>query len=129
VWQRLRHDERGGATIVLFPLFAVVTFAFIRAISWRHDRQLANSAADQPRRGRPVRTAPSSAEAGATASSNGRDGQRHRVDQPGTTTSPSWRSTVTPGSIGASAHIQCPFGDDGTVRLAMRRLVRRTRRR
>ena len=36
-----------AATIVLFPLFAVVTFAFVQAISWQNDRQLANWAADQ----------------------------------------------------------------------------------
>jgi hypothetical protein len=41
-------DERGtAATIVLFPLFAVVTFAFIQALLWQHDRQVAASVADR----------------------------------------------------------------------------------
>lgn len=48
VWQRFRHDERGvAATIVLFPLFAIVTFMAVQAISWQHDRQIANAVADR----------------------------------------------------------------------------------
>ena len=85
MWQRLRHDERGmAATIVLFPLFAVVTFMFVQAISWQHDRQLANWAADQASSAVALYgTAPSSAEADATATASpGRDGQHHGVDQP-----------------------------------------------
>lgn len=47
LWQRFRHDDRGvAATIVLFPLFAIVTFMMVQAISWQHDRQIANAAAD-----------------------------------------------------------------------------------
>jgi hypothetical protein len=41
-------DERGtAATIVLFPLFAVVAFAFFQALLWQHDRQVAASVADR----------------------------------------------------------------------------------
>ena len=48
MWQRWWRDERGiAATIVLFPLFAVVTFSVVQAISWQHDRQLAAAAADR----------------------------------------------------------------------------------
>jgi len=47
-WRRLRDDERGvAATIVLFPLFAVVTFMFVQAILWQHDRQVAAAVADR----------------------------------------------------------------------------------
>jgi hypothetical protein len=48
VWRRALDDERGtAATIVLFPLFAVVTFMFVQALLWQHDRQLAASVADR----------------------------------------------------------------------------------
>ena len=47
-WRRRVADDRGtAATIVLFPLFAVVTFMFVQAIAWQHDRQLATAAADR----------------------------------------------------------------------------------
>lgn len=67
MWQRLRDDERGvAATIVLFPLFAVVTFMFVQAISWQHDRQLASVAADRASSAVALYgAAPSSAEADA----------------------------------------------------------------
>ena len=47
--QRFRRDDRGGvaATIVLFPLFAVVAFAFVQAMLWQRDRDLAAAAADR----------------------------------------------------------------------------------
>jgi Flp pilus assembly protein TadG len=48
VLQRFRRDERGiAASIVLFPLFAVVTFMFVQTISWQRDRDLASATADQ----------------------------------------------------------------------------------
>ena len=109
VWQRLRHDDRGmAATIVLFPLFAVVTFAFVQAISWQHDRQLANSAADQASSAVALYgTAPSSAQADATA-------RLRRAGMDNVTVSISRGADVTvveingdaPGIlIGTSAHI------------------------
>jgi hypothetical protein len=46
--RRVLLDERGtAATILLFPIFAVVTFMFIQALLWQHDRQMAASAADR----------------------------------------------------------------------------------
>ena len=40
--------ERGtAATILLFPVFAVVTFMFIQALMWQHERQMAASVADR----------------------------------------------------------------------------------
>ena len=47
--QRFRRDDRGGvaATIVLFPLFAVITFAFVQVMLWQRDRDLAAAAADR----------------------------------------------------------------------------------
>jgi len=60
-----------AATILLFPLFAVVTFAFVQAISWQHDRQLANWAADQASSAVALYgTAPSTAQADAAARLN-----------------------------------------------------------
>jgi hypothetical protein len=56
-----------AATIVLFPLFAMVTFAFVQAVSWQHDRQLANWAADRASAAVALYgTPPSSAETDAT---------------------------------------------------------------
>jgi len=46
--ERFRADEHGvAATIVLFPLFAVVAFMFVQTIAWQHDRNLAASTADR----------------------------------------------------------------------------------
>ena len=46
--RRALRDERGtAATLLLFPLFAVVTFMFIQALLWQHDRQTAASVADR----------------------------------------------------------------------------------
>ncbi len=49
--QRLRdrvRDDRGtAASIVLFPLFAVLTFVFVQAAFWQQDRQLTTAAADR----------------------------------------------------------------------------------
>ena len=47
--QRFRRDDRGGvaATIILFPLFAVVTFVFVQVMLWQRDRDLAAAAADR----------------------------------------------------------------------------------
>ncbi|CAN5761295.1 hypothetical protein BH24ACT5_BH24ACT5_05180 [soil metagenome] len=36
-----------AATIVLFPLFAVVTFMFVQGVVWQTDRQVAAAAADR----------------------------------------------------------------------------------
>ena len=48
MWRRALADDRGtAATILLFPLFAVVVFAIVQVLLWQHDRQLAASAADQ----------------------------------------------------------------------------------
>ncbi len=49
VLQRFRRDDRGGvaATIVLFPLFAVVAFVFVQAMLWQRDRDLAAAATDR----------------------------------------------------------------------------------
>src|SRR4051794_33909393 len=49
VLQRFRRDDGGGvaATIVLFPLFAVVAFVFVQAMLWQRDRDLADAAADR----------------------------------------------------------------------------------
>ena len=45
---RVVDDQRGvAATVVLFPLFAVVAFMFIQALLWQHDRELAAAAADR----------------------------------------------------------------------------------
>jgi len=42
------RDERGtAATILLFPVFVVVTFMFIQALMWQHERQMAASVADR----------------------------------------------------------------------------------
>jgi hypothetical protein len=41
-------DERGAAaTIMLFPLFAVVTFMFVQSTMWQQDRQVASAAVDR----------------------------------------------------------------------------------
>lgn len=41
-------DDRGAAaTIMLFPLFAIVTFMFTQATMWQQDRQVASAAADR----------------------------------------------------------------------------------
>lgn len=41
-------DDRGmAATIVLFPLFAAVTFVFVQAWAWQHREEVAESAADK----------------------------------------------------------------------------------
>jgi hypothetical protein len=46
--RRVGRDQRGtAATIVLFPIFAVVTFMFIQALLWQHDRQQAAATADR----------------------------------------------------------------------------------
>jgi len=46
--RRALRDERGtAATLLLFPIFAVVTFMFIQALLWQHDRQTAASVADR----------------------------------------------------------------------------------
>lgn len=49
--QRLRdrvRDDRGtAASIVLFPLFAALTFVFVQAAFWQQDRQLTTAAADR----------------------------------------------------------------------------------
>jgi Flp pilus assembly protein TadG len=49
VLQRFRRDDRGGvaATIILFPLFAVVAFMFVQVMLWQRDRDLASAAADR----------------------------------------------------------------------------------
>jgi Flp pilus assembly protein TadG len=49
VLQRFRRDDRGGvaATVVLFPLFAVVAFVFVQAMLWQRDRDLAAAATDR----------------------------------------------------------------------------------
>jgi Flp pilus assembly protein TadG len=49
VLQRFRRDDRGGvaATIVLFPLFAVIAFVFVQAMLWQRDRDLAAASADR----------------------------------------------------------------------------------
>ena len=46
---RLRHDDRGSVavTVVLFPLFIVITFAFVQTMLWQRDRDLADAAADR----------------------------------------------------------------------------------
>lgn len=36
-----------AATVVLFPLFAVVTFMFVQGVVWQTDRQVAAAAADR----------------------------------------------------------------------------------
>lgn len=43
------RDERGmvAATLLLFPLFAVVAFMFVQTILWQHQRQLASAQADK----------------------------------------------------------------------------------
>jgi hypothetical protein len=45
--RRLSDDRGTAATILLFPVFAIVTFMFIQALWWQHDRQLASSVADR----------------------------------------------------------------------------------
>ena len=45
--RRLGDGRGGAATIVLFPLFAIVTFMFTQAIMWQHDRQIMSAAADR----------------------------------------------------------------------------------
>lgn len=41
-------DDRGTAsTIVLFPVFMIVTFAIVQALSWQHDRQVIAAEADR----------------------------------------------------------------------------------
>jgi Flp pilus assembly protein TadG len=49
VLARFRRDDRGGvaATIVLFPLFAVIAFVFVQAMLWQRDRDLAAAATDR----------------------------------------------------------------------------------
>jgi hypothetical protein len=45
---RRRTDEGGvAATILLFPVFAIVTFMFVQTIAWQRDRQLASAEADR----------------------------------------------------------------------------------
>src|SRR5690349_1116262 len=46
---RLRHDDRGSVavTVVLFPLFIVITFAFVQTLLWQRDRDIADAAADR----------------------------------------------------------------------------------
>ena len=42
-----RSDDRGiAASIVLFPVFAALTFMFVQATFWQNDRQVAAAAAD-----------------------------------------------------------------------------------
>jgi Flp pilus assembly protein TadG len=42
------RDERGtAATLLLFPVFAVVAFMFVQALLWQHERQMAGSVADR----------------------------------------------------------------------------------
>lgn len=46
--RRSASDDRGlAATIVLFPIFAVVTFGFVQALSWQQDQQMAVAAANR----------------------------------------------------------------------------------
>jgi Flp pilus assembly protein TadG len=45
--QRIRDDRGTAASIVLFPLFAVVAFVFVQAAFWQQDRQLTTAAADR----------------------------------------------------------------------------------
>jgi hypothetical protein len=45
--RRLGDDRGTAATILLFPVFAIVTFMFVQALWWQHDRQLASSVADR----------------------------------------------------------------------------------
>src|SRR5262245_66539976 len=46
--RRWWRDEHGvAATVVLFPLFAVVVFMFVNAVFWQHGRQIAAEAADR----------------------------------------------------------------------------------
>ena len=41
-------DDRGvAATVVLFPIFAAVTFMLVQAVFWQNDRQLVAAAADR----------------------------------------------------------------------------------
>lgn len=48
VAERRVLDDRGtAATIVLFPLFAVLVFVFVQASFWQQDRQLTHAAADR----------------------------------------------------------------------------------
>ena len=44
---RVRDDRGTAASIVLFPLFAVVAFVFVQAAFWQQDRQLTTAAADR----------------------------------------------------------------------------------
>ena len=45
---RTARDDRGtAASIVLFPLFAVLVFIFVQAAFWQQDRQLTHAAADR----------------------------------------------------------------------------------
>jgi hypothetical protein len=46
---QLRDDERGAvaSAIVLFPLFAVTTFAVVQGLAWQHERQMAVAVADR----------------------------------------------------------------------------------
>ena len=44
---RVRDDRGTAASIVLFPLFAVLTFVFVQAAFWQQDRQLTTAAADR----------------------------------------------------------------------------------
>lgn len=45
--ERVRDDRGTAASIVLFPLFAVVAFVFVQAAFWQQDRQLTTAAADR----------------------------------------------------------------------------------
>lgn len=45
--ERVRDDRGTAASIVLFPLFAVVAFVFVQAAFWQQDRQLTIAAADR----------------------------------------------------------------------------------
>lgn len=41
-------DDRGvAATVVLFPVFAALTFMLVQAVFWQNDRQLVAAAADR----------------------------------------------------------------------------------
>lgn len=45
--EQVRDDRGTAASIVLFPLFAVVAFVFVQAAFWQQDRQLTTAAADR----------------------------------------------------------------------------------
>jgi hypothetical protein len=45
--ERVRDDRGTAASIVLFPLFAVVAFVFVQAAFWQQDRQLTTAAAER----------------------------------------------------------------------------------